>query len=165
MKLYHVTTNLLHDGFFTPSIPFVRFEDENATIERVSTSFSIEGAISGMPKGGLLLRDTLTETNGMLRICELDTAGAGLGVKDLVMPYALQKEGLVADALITEEVWVLKPFTAQRIVDVRVLDWEEMDEELVLTNQKEQLKQYLSVVRIEDVNLQIVKEMSINGVN
>lgn len=131
-------------------------------MKRVSTSFSLGGALTAMPKGGFLLGKTLKENNGLLRICELDAKSAGLVPEDFVLPYTLTEKGWVADALLTEEVWVLKPFQAQRLLDVRILDWKEYEDDLYPDWLPNKPKRIPVMTVIEKIKLQIVKETIID---
>lgn len=158
LKLYHVTTDFTHSGFFKPAIPSIRLEGENSTMKRVSLSFSIEGCLTAMPKGGVHLEKTLEETNGYLRIIELDTIMAGLTADDLILPFYLYEKGWVMDALATEEVWVLKPFQAQKIFDVRVVDFEAFEEELIPDWVKHKPPSLPVLRKIENITLQKIKE-------
>lgn len=162
MKLFHISTDLNHCGFFTPSFPLFHLEGEEATIKRVSTSFSMAGALTAMPRGGFLLRETLEKNDGLLRIFELDVFNTDLTPEDLVLPYTLTKKGWVADALVTEEVWVLKPFQAQRLLDVRVLDWKEYEDDLYPDWLMNKPKNIPVMTVIENINIQIIKETIID---
>lgn len=161
MKLFHITTNLNHSGLFVPSIPFFRLKDEEATIKRVSTSFSIEGALTAMPRGGFLLQETLKENEGKLRILELDVVEAGIQINDLILPYALFQEGWVEDALITEEVWVLKSFQAQRMIDVQLLDWQEYEDD-IYPEWMNKTGNIPVITKIENIQIKTIKETRLN---
>lgn len=162
MKLFHVTTDLNHSGLFIPTTPYFHLEGEETSTKRVSLSFSIRGALTAMPRGGYLLQETLQQNNQLLRVCELDIEKAGLRMQDLILPHALVKNGFVKDALITEEVWVLKTFQAQNVFDIRLQYWEEFDEEIYPDwfNYKKEPIPIMTV--IDNIVFQIEKEKNKN---
>lgn len=104
---YHVTTNLNHDGHFTPRIPMNRCENENTTIPRISVSPSIQDALTAIPGGGGDLHELLDQTHGYVKVIEIDTDKYNIDPVDIYSTDLLFTEALVGDAEITNEVWIL----------------------------------------------------------
>ena len=110
MILYHLSTDLTHNGIFTPNIPTIRMDGEDDRIKRVSTSASIGGCLSGIPDGGMRLDKLVVDQHGYFKCFIIDTDK--LGITDYVLTsQQLFEYGLVEDAETTDEHWILTPFT------------------------------------------------------
>lgn len=109
MKLYHITMDLEHNGKFTARVPRNRLADEDSSTHRVCVSSILEGCFSAVPFGGLELKYTMEEV-GAFAIFEIDTDELGIPDDNVVGPKSLYEKGLVADALLTDEHWILTDF-------------------------------------------------------
>lgn len=131
MKVYHLTQNLTHRGIFIPAVPSIRLAHENDTIKRISTSLSLEGCLTAMPKGGDALKETIRETGGRFRLFAFNLDDMAMAPEAVIMPYMLVEKGLVPDALQTEEVWLTEPCMATEVTDIQIIDWSTYDDDLV----------------------------------
>lgn len=127
-------------------------------MKRVSLAYTLEGCLTAMPKGGERLEETLKETDGYLLVCELDTTKVPLSMRDIVLPFTLYVNNWVQDALLTEEVWITKPFTAQRLKLIQVTTFEETVEDCVPDWFSPKPKGCPVVTRIENVSYNTIKE-------
>lgn len=125
-KYYHISTNLEHNGDFTPSIPQLRMVDEDSTTPRICVSKSIEGALSSIPNGGSLLYELLESTFGFIKVFEFDLDELNIPAKDIIDSNTLFEENLVEDANHTEEVWICTPISIpkknQHIIHIYDMD-------------------------------------------
>lgn len=158
LLLYHVSSDLKHSGLFTPGIPSIRLENENTTINRVCMAFTIEGCLTGMPRGGERLKETLKETDGYLLVHTLDTAKAKMSISEMELPFSLYTKGLVLDALMTDEVWVKKPFRAHKKTLIRLNAYEETLEDSVPEWVSPKPAECPVITRIENITYEIVEE-------
>lgn len=113
MILYHVTTDLQHDGKFTPWVPKTGMKTENKTINRVCVAPTIEGCLTSMPSGSYSLTETLEKTMGQLKVFVIDTEKLGIQNSEIVKPQQLYQSKWVDDAYLTDEHWILSPFVVE----------------------------------------------------
>lgn len=130
MLLYHVSINKFHDGNFVPRVPRIRLEGECADVPRICFSKSIAGCFSALPNSGDM-EELSMEMYGCFKLFVLDTEKAGLTDADIVLPEILYEKGMVDDAEVTEEVWVLKPVTATAAHHVLLERWEEVPFDII----------------------------------
>lgn len=114
MILYHVSLNLENEvAKFIPRLPSAVYEGEDSTTRRISVSSSIEGALTSVPFGGRKLEITqcdLSDSHGndevlFIRVFEFDTDE--INENNLIPPNKLWLEGLVPDAEVGEEYWIV----------------------------------------------------------
>lgn len=125
MKLYHVSTNMAHDGVFTPGIPHYRMSDEDATIPRICVSDSVDGCLSAMPKRDNDFGELVYENSGFFKVFVFDTDELSLTANDVVTSEHLYQNDLVEDAEHTGEHWITVPVKATNQYTLYVLNWEE----------------------------------------
>lgn len=111
MKLYHVCLAELAQGdTFYPRVPENRAVGEVSTTPRICLSDSISGCVSAVPWGGLQFDEMMisipyaTESYP-IKVYEFDSEDIEEG--NLICPSTLYKEGLVPDAEINQEYWVV----------------------------------------------------------
>lgn len=125
---YHVSTDIFHDGVFTPRIPYYRHKDhEDASIERVCVSDSIENCLTAIPGGGSNLDILNIEQRGYFLVFRIDTEKLGITDKDIITNQELFEKDLVRDAEATNEVWITTPFVvpeSDRFL-IKLITWEE----------------------------------------
>lgn len=113
--LYHVSTDLKHSGYFEPRIPSCRHQDaENDNIERVCVAPTIEDCLTAIPNGGMNLDWLNMKTRGYYLVFRIDTDKLGISPKNIISADELFKKDLVRDAEITNEYWILEPFTVPK---------------------------------------------------
>ena len=125
---YHVSTELEHDGVFTPRIPDTRHkQQEDVTIGRVSVAPSIEDCFTAIPNGGGRLDELNIMQRGYYLVVKVDTEKLGIQKEDMIFSEELYKKDLVRDADFTNEVWITKPFKveAEDMFLIQLKDWEE----------------------------------------
>lgn len=125
---YHVSTDLNHNGVFTPRIPQTRHGDsENETIPRVCVGETIEDCLTAIPNGGGNLEDFNDDIGGFFKIFKIDTEKLNIREKDIISNEFLFQEDLVRDADITNEYWILTDFKvdAKDSFLIKLLDWRE----------------------------------------
>lgn len=131
---YHVSTNLRHDGVFTPRIPDQRHQQaEDNTTGRVSVAPSIELCLTAIPGGGGQLDELNINQRGYYLVFRIDTEKLGISEQDIVKSQTLYKKDFVRDAGFTEEHWILSSFTVpeeDRFI-IRLYDWEEFSEDVL----------------------------------
>jgi hypothetical protein len=107
MLLYHVRFDLYNTGRkFEPRVPRTGMVGEDKQTPRISTSSSLEGALSGCPSGAARLHNSKMIQAGLLRVFVIDTEK--LGITKILEPSELLDKG-VWDAEITQEYWILEP--------------------------------------------------------
>lgn len=113
MKLYHLSTDIQHDGIFEPRIPSnaVRMKGEDSDTPRVCVGLTLEGCFSAIPGGGSRL-DILNESQkGYYKVFEIDTEKLGISDESILTSDFLYQSGKVEDAYITDEHWITTGFT------------------------------------------------------
>lgn len=133
MILYHVSTDLDHDGLFTPRIPS-DIEDgdgEDNTIKRVCFSSSIEGCLGSMPDGGRGLRKYIKKrkSNRFVKVfilCVENFTGTVLSPSSV--------SNFVEDAYIHQEYWVLHPVRILHYVTLEIIDFDFNKDTNIITN-------------------------------
>lgn len=109
MLLYHLTTDLKHDGKFEPRIPQNRGIGENSTTPRVCTASSLDGCFTAYPRYTTM--DEFNKDNkGLYKVFCVDTKKLKIPNKAIIDPMALYYDGLVGDSTITGEHWITCPF-------------------------------------------------------
>lgn len=127
MILYHVTFDLNSRGIFHPRVPENAHDyDENEDIPRICFSTTLNGCLASLPRGGLDLRNTLKETNGIIKVFQLDTHKYGIPLSSIVPPMVLHTRGYVDDAWATMEYWLLQSiqFRPEDIHYLKVLSFD-----------------------------------------
>lgn len=114
MILYHISKDLQHDGVFEPRVPENRLFKEDDYTERVCLSKTIEGCFSSMPGGGDQLEDTNAAQFGLYRLFVVDTEKYDILSHEIYDSHELVTCHGVADAYLTDEVWVTKSFSVQK---------------------------------------------------
>jgi len=122
MILYHVSTNLKHDGAFAPRIPASAFygDGEDKTIPRICFSESIEGCLSSMPEGGAGLYSYIYKFNNVFKLFILDTEK----YQNLEILGPDQISDKVCDAKLYKEYWVLNPIKIEDFVFIKIENFE-----------------------------------------
>lgn len=131
---YHVSTNLEHNGEFTPRIPEVRHKEKEDNITpRISVAPTMEDCFTAIPDGGCMLDGLNIKQRGMYLVYEIDTDKLGITEDDIVSTEALYESDLVRDAHVTNEVWITKSFTVPEECKflIKLISWEESTHELV----------------------------------
>lgn len=106
---YHISTDLEHDGTFTPRIPTTRADNEDFSSPRICVSRTIEGAVSAIPNGGSRLDELIEHNHGFLKLFVFDSEDLDLNDDNMIDCDTLYEKGLVHDATITDEYWIMKP--------------------------------------------------------
>ena len=125
---YHISTELEHDGVFTPRIPDIRHkQQEDVTIGRVSVAPSIADCFTAIPNGGGRLDELNIMQRGYYLVVKVDTEKLGIQEEDMMFSEELYEKDLVRDADFTNEVWITKPFKvdADDMFLIQLKDWEE----------------------------------------
>lgn len=135
MKLYHVSTDIHHDGVFQPRIPSetIRMKGEESETPRICVALTLEGCFSAIPSGGSRL-DILNESQkGYYKVFEIDTEKLGISEDDILNSDFLYESGKVEDAYITDEYWITKEFSVPPEDGYVMLlqDWEEDVDDLI----------------------------------
>lgn len=121
-KLYHISTDIHHNGVFTPRIPKDRFDFENDTIPRICVSDSIEGCLSALPR----IFEVEDGNRMYLQVVEIDVDVLKIPREAILTPMQLYRRGYLDDALITNEHWITVPFevpaSARRIVQCSFIE-------------------------------------------
>jgi len=106
MKLYHISTSLMHTGIFTPQVPsgIEEGDSEDWITPRICFSDSIEGCLTGIPDGGIGLPAYIRSKSGKayFKLFTLDT-DAYKGI--ILSPEVIANK--VPDALQTREYWIM----------------------------------------------------------
>lgn len=105
-KLYHLSLYPVKNNLFVPRIPSVRFVGENNNIPRICFSTSIEGCISAIP-GGINSMKVLLKNEHIEGIYLYEIDSSQIKLENIKTPMKLLKEGLVPDALWTDECWAI----------------------------------------------------------
>lgn len=108
---YHISSDLHHNGEFTPRIPSTRAKNEDTTLPRICVSRTIEGAVSAIPGGGTRLDELITANDGFLKLFIFDSDVLDLNDDNMIDSDTLYEKGLVHDAIITDEYWITVPVT------------------------------------------------------
>ena len=132
MKFYHVSRDLSRNlETFMPRIPKDRLYQEDDSIPRICVSTSIQGCISAALWGGIALKESLQEVpcpnnfnleepfGVYLRVYEFEYVG------NYYTDQALFESGLVHDAKMTHEHWLLEPCVPSKVYDILLYDWNE----------------------------------------
>lgn len=135
MKLYHLSTDIHHDGVFEPRIPSkdVRMKEEESETPRICVALTLEGCFSAIPSGGSRL-DSLNESQkGYYKVFEIDTEKLGISDSDILNSDFLYESGKVEDAYITDEHWITTGFAvpAEDSYVILLQDWEEEVHDLI----------------------------------
>lgn len=125
MILYHISTDLTHDGAFIPRIPDIRHDLEDGSINRICFADSIEGCFTAMPNGASQLNELNMMQHGLYKLFTIDTDKYQLTEQDWIDCQTLYKRGLVNDAIITGEYWVTKPIQVKKedMQIISLLNW------------------------------------------
>ena len=110
----HVSTYIHKDTIFKPRIPFgldMYGHNENDTIDRVCVSSSLEGALRAIPRGGLRIFDWYEDNALYFKVFIVDTLELNIKEESIYTPKYLKEKGYVHDSELTNEHWILKPFT------------------------------------------------------
>lgn len=115
MILYHISVELDHNGYFQPDIPdCLKYTDddfmEDITTQRVCASSTIEGCLSSIPDGGRNFSKLVLNQNGYFKLFIIDTEELGIQENQIIDGDTLYNSGLVYDAHLTGEHWILKSF-------------------------------------------------------
>ena len=103
--LYHVSTDIHHNGVFTPRIPEYKFDFEDKTTKRVCVSSTIEGCLSALPS-----KECIEENgSGYIKLFQIDLEALGLS-EEVLDDVFLYENGLLDDSLVTNEHWITAPF-------------------------------------------------------
>lgn len=127
MLLYHVTSDLNHNGVFIPRIPEnVEIYDEDETTPRICVSNSIEGCLTSMPNGGDDLSNLLEYCDNKLKVFVFDTNKLGINDENIINSKLLVDKYRVHDAILTGEHWLLNPvsLTESSIINITSFDTE-----------------------------------------
>lgn len=135
MKLYHLSTDIHHNGVFEPRIPSkdVRMKGEESETPRICVALTLEGCFSAIPSGGSRL-DSLNESQkGYYKVFEIDTEKLGISDSDILNSDFLYESGKVEDAYITDEHWITTGFAVPTEDSYVILlqDWEEEVHDLI----------------------------------
>lgn len=131
MMLYHISTNVSHDGTFIPSIPERRMADEESDTKRVCVAATIEGCFSALPSGGSRINELIEETGGVFRVFHIDTEVCGIPEEAIWNDQYLYENGLVPDAAHTEEHWILESFTCAKSHLIMIGSFEEQSADII----------------------------------
>lgn len=129
MVLYHLSTDLKHDGCLVPRIPERRRDDECDKVERVCFSSTVEGCFTAIPDGGLGMKKLIFNHSGTFLLFVVDTEKYQISQDNLITDTVLYAREDVWDADETAEHWVLQPVNVlpeDRKV-VRIKNWSEED--------------------------------------
>lgn len=131
--LYHISTNLKHNGEFHPRIPDIRYHDENSSIPRIAVGTSIEKCLSSIPNGGVHLDALLESTYGFIKVFKIDVDKLNIRRKNIIDSDILYKNRLVGDAEYTEEHWILKSFTVpeEDQMIIQLTEWDEYNIDII----------------------------------
>lgn len=130
---YHITTDLGHDGVFTPRVPDFRLNQEDSKTFRVCVAPSIEDCLTSIPDGGGTLYHLLERNNQKIKVFKIDTQKLNIKNSDIKLSIELFKEGVVPDAANTHETWILSSFEVpeEDTMIIAIKDWEETLKALV----------------------------------
>jgi hypothetical protein len=133
MILYHISTELDHDGNFYPRIPESIRPGEDEKFPRICVSSSVEGCFSAIPNGSIDLDYLNYENGGYYKLFTIDTKKLKIWPHEIIKPDYLYEKELVEDAQITDEHWILKEFSVPKEFSqiIRVTDWREDAEDLI----------------------------------
>jgi hypothetical protein len=127
MFLYHVSLDLSHKGVFVPRVPEnADFYDEEDETPRICFAPTLEGCLTSMPVGCFNLKETLKETEYVIKVFRLDPRKHSIAPNKIVPPQELQRMGYVEDAWATGEHWVLQPlrFSKEDACLIRILSFD-----------------------------------------
>lgn len=127
MILYHVSTDLKHDGIFTPQLD----DSVDNVMKRICFSGSIEGCLSTMKHGGLELKKYIkkSKTNRFVKVfllCVENFSGTVLSPSSV--------SHFNEDAYIHQEYWALHPVRILHYVTIEILDFDFNKDTKVITN-------------------------------
>lgn len=145
MILFHVSTNLYHDGKFTPRIPKDRLENENDSLPRICACSTIDDCFSAMPEGSSNLEVKNAKRRGYYLVFRIDTEKLGIPNDKIIGNEALYEDGKVTDADITKEHWITKSFVVPQedTFMIHLIAWEEATEDIIpLSLYKQAKEQY-----------------------
>lgn len=127
MILYHLSTNIVHDGNFEPRIPQCRCVEENSDIARVCVATSLEGCFSAIPDGGMRLDELNMRTRGYYLIFKIDTEKLHIKDENIISDRVLYEKDLVRDAEVTGEHWITCTFQVPKEdqIIIKVISWGE----------------------------------------
>ena len=140
MKLYHVTTwDKKYQKVLYPRIPAESLAAEDTQIERISFSSSIKGCIFGIGQIDKF------HNGDKIRIYEIKVE---LEDKALYTPQKLYYEGLVNNALLSNEFWYLKSIQPYRYYEYEVNDIKTERFIVISAMEEEIIKKYLQKEQI-----------------
>lgn len=112
MRLYHVTTwDKEYQIVLKPKVPEESLASENIDIERISFSTSIKGCLFGLGQSDRFF------DGDRIRVYEINV---NANDEALYSPEKLYYEGLVDDALLSNEYWYLKAILPDRYYEYEI---------------------------------------------
>lgn len=179
-KLFHISRNTDIIEKFIPRIPESRADWEDEINQRVCLSSSIEGCLTGVPWGGSKLEDILLPTGDgsyLIRVYEFDIKN--IATEDLVGPEEIYEDGLVNDAMLSQEYWFigkeLKPDRTylielsgylEQVVDIYSYESERyilMNEDSITDEDMDELRDHIAV-EIYEAMYKVVSEEKRSGI-
>lgn len=135
MKLYHITlSDKPFRDILKPRSPKRVLPDENNKIKRLSFSDSIKGCIFGIGQ-------TDSINNGdIIRAYEVEISEDD---DSLITPQRLYSEGLVSDALLSNEYWYLKPVIAKKYYEYKICDIKTKKHIIISSDKKDAVDAFL----------------------
>ncbi len=131
MILYHISTDLSHDGTFIPAVPESRMQEEEDETKRICVATTIEGCFSALPSGGSRINRLVEQAGGVFRVFHIDTEVCGIADEAIWNDIYLYEEGLVPDAEHTGECWILEPFTCAESHLIMIDSFEEESADII----------------------------------